>query len=176
MVERLGDRVTHWITHNEPWVAAFLGHLYGVFAPGIQDWSAALTAAHNIMVSHGYATEAIKAASSAANVGIAVDCRPARPATPEAADAARHFDGFRNRWFFDPLFGRGYPQDILDIYRRKGRVVGEIPSFVEDVDMETIAAPIDFFGLNYYTTLPVNRGSEQVDDPEQPPGPEPRDG
>jgi beta-glucosidase len=176
VVERLGDRVTNWITHNEPWVAAFLGHLYGVFAPGIRDWGVALTAGHNIMVSHGRATEAIRGASSAARVGIAVDCRPALPATPADAEAARHFDGFRNRWFFDPLFGHGYPADILDAYRAGGRVVGEVPSFVAEGDMEAIAAPIEFLGLNYYTTLPVSRGSEELDDPERPPGPEPQDG
>ena len=176
VVERLGDRVTNWITHNEPWVAAFLGHLYGVFAPGIESWEVALTAAHNIMVSHGRATEAMRVASSTARIGIAVDCRPARPATPEDAEAARHFDGFRNRWFFDPLFGRGYPRDILDTYRSRGRIEGEVPSFVREGDMETIAAPIDFLGLNYYTTLSVTRGSDEVDDPEQPPGPEAVDG
>ena len=33
----LGDRVGHWITINEPWVAAYLGHGAGVHAPGHRD-------------------------------------------------------------------------------------------------------------------------------------------
>lgn len=170
MADRLGDRVGNWITHNEPWVAAFLGHLYGVFAPGVQDWGTALTAGHSILVSHGVATKAIRAGSPTSRVGIAVDCRPARPATSDDVAATRHFDGFRNRWFLDPLFGRGYPGDLIDAYRQKGRISGDVPSFIEDGDMNMIATPIDFLGINYYTTLLVTRGSEEVDDPERPPG------
>ena len=36
MGEQLGDVVSEWITHNEPWVVAFLGHAEGIKAPGIQ--------------------------------------------------------------------------------------------------------------------------------------------
>lgn len=165
----LGDRVRNWITHNEPWVAAFLGHLYGVFAPGVTDWRVALRAAHHILVSHGRATEVIRGLAPDASVGIAVDCRPVRRRSDDQA-AARHFDGFRNRWFFDPLFGKGYPDDVVDAYRRAGRLEGDPPGFVQDGDMEVIATPLDFLGLNYYTTLPVAVGAEERDDPERAPG------
>ncbi|MDH3306044.1 MAG: family 1 glycosylhydrolase, partial [Acidimicrobiia bacterium] len=118
MVSTLGDRVAHWITHNEPWVSANLGYGEGVFAPGRTGKATALAAAHHILVSHGLATDAIRSLQASAQVGIALDCRTARPASskPEDVAAARYFDGHRNRWFFDPVFGLGYPTDVLETF------------------------------------------------------------
>jgi beta-glucosidase len=171
MVETLGDRVRTWITHNEPWVASMLGHLEGVFAPGLTGWDNALPAAHHILLSHGTAAQAIRERQPDASVGIALDCRPCLPSstTPEDEDAARHFDGFRNRWFFDPVFDKGYPADIVEEYRRRGRLPdGPLP-FVYDGDMATIAAPIDFLGLNYYTSIRVAAEAEESEDTGVPP-------
>ncbi len=175
VADGLGDVVTHWITQNEPWVAAFLGHRDGVFAPGLTDWNAALTAAHHLLLSHGRAVETIRDKVASARVGIAIDCRPATPASSIDIDATRHFDGFRNRWFFDPIFGRGYPGDILGAYSSAGRIV-DPPEFVHDGDMATIATPLDFLGLNYYTTTVVSSGSEEEDEPFRPPGVDQPDG
>ncbi len=171
----LGDRVKHWITHNEPWVASMVGHRDGVFAPGRSSWPEALSASHHLLLSHGRATRALREQVAGAAIGPALDCRPAYPATESAADiaAARHFDGFRNRWFFDPVFGKGYPTDVLDVYRERGRFRGELPDFVLDGDMETIAAPIDFLGLNYYTGLAISAGADESEDTGVPPGPNP---
>ena len=154
---RLGDRVHNWITHNEPWVAAFLGYLDGVFAPGRQSWGDALAAGHHILLSHGRAVPILRA-HGATNVGIALDCRPVYPQTASAADAAAclHFDGFRNRWFFDPIFGKGYPEDTLREYRRRGRIAGHTLDVVQPGDMDAIAVPIDFLGINYYTSFGVS--------------------
>jgi beta-glucosidase len=165
VAEAIGDRVSTWITINEPWVAAYLGHLYGVFAPGLEDWSTALRAGHHLLLAHGRAGRLLPG-----RVGIAIDCRPATPATPADVEATRHFDGFRNRWFFDPVFGRGYPEDILDDYAAAGRLVASNPDFVRGGDIEEIAAPIDFLGLNYYTTSVIRSGEEEIDDPALPPG------
>ncbi|HEX9854738.1 MAG TPA: GH1 family beta-glucosidase [Acidimicrobiia bacterium] len=175
--EALGDRVRTWITHNEPWVATFLGHLEGVFAPGIRDWGAALAAGHHILLSHGLATQALRSTVPHASIGIAIDCRPSYPASDSEADrtAQRHFDGFRNRWFFDPVFGLGYPEDIVATYRDRGRFVGELP-FVVEGDMETIAQPIDFLGLNYYTSIGISAPDDESEDSGVPPGPNPPPG
>ncbi|MGI9609977.1 MAG: GH1 family beta-glucosidase [Acidimicrobiia bacterium] len=166
VVDRLGDRVKNWITHNEPWVATFLGHLEGVFAPGRQSWADALAAAHHILLSHGRAVPALRA-GGAEKVGIALDCRAVYPATDSAADVAatQHFDGFRNRWFYDPVFGKGYPADIVDSYRDRGRFEGPTIPAARPGDMEEIAAPVDFLGLNYYTSIPISaaRGDETED-------------
>ncbi|MGI9608857.1 MAG: family 1 glycosylhydrolase, partial [Acidimicrobiia bacterium] len=178
VAENLGDRVTNWITQNEPWVATYLGHLYGQFAPGLQDWGTSLEVAHNLLLSHGRAVETIHENAPGSRIGIALDCRPARPASDSREDreATKHFDGFRNRWFFDPVFGMGYPEELLRAFYIEGRIDSLEPSFVRGGDMEQIAVPIDFLGLNYYTTLPVSAGSEETDDPEAPPGPYPASG
>ncbi len=174
----LGDRVTRWITQNEPWSAAFAGHLDGVHAPGLRDWGAALTAGHHLLLSHGRAVPAIRANSPGSEVGIALDCRPSRPASDARADLAaqRHFDGFRNRWFFDPVFGRGYPQDMVDAYRARGRYHTQRPPFEEPGDRDEIGVPIDFLGINYYTSLVIAAGGDETEATGVPPGSEPPDG
>jgi beta-glucosidase len=165
-----GDRVTNWITHNEPWVASFLGHMEGMFAPGIQDWRAALAAAHHILLSHGRAVPVLRELVPGARVGIALDCRPAWPGSDQEDDvrAQLHFDGFRNRWFFDPVHGLGYPEDMVAAYRERGRMP---EALIWKGDMEAIAVPIDFLGLNYYTSLRIGAGSEETEETGQQPGP-----
>ena len=162
VAEALGDRVKNWITHNEPWVAAHLGYGTGVFAPGIADLGSALTAAHHILLSHGLAVPVIRAASSAAHVGIALDCRPSKPASSDPADIATNqaHDGFRNRWFFDPVFGKGYPDDVVALCNQRAVFDMAGLPFLRSGDLESIAAPIDFLGLNYYTSVAIRAGDE----------------
>ena len=159
----LGDRVTHWITHNEPWCTSLLSHQIGVHAPGWQDWPAALAAAHHVLLSHGLAAAQIRANVAKAEVGIAINFEPATPATDSPADyhAARIWDGYFFRWFVDPLMGRLYPADMVDYYTRSGRLPRGL-DFVQEGDMATIAAPLDFFGVNYYTRF-IARAGEDLD-------------
>src|SRR5207247_704918 len=65
------------------------------------------------------AADAIRAADPDARVGIALNLSPCDPASdaPADADAAARMDGYLNRWFLDPLFGRRYPKDMLELYR-----------------------------------------------------------
>jgi beta-glucosidase len=147
---RLGDRVKHWITHNEPWVAAFLGYGMGIHAPGIQDFQQALAASHHLLLSHGWATPIIRANSENAEVGITLSINDVLPASPSPQDyaAAREIDGFTNRWFLDPVYGRGYPTDVVEWF---DRVHGARLDMVQEGDLAVIAAPTDFLGHNYYT-------------------------
>jgi beta-glucosidase len=174
----LGDRVDVWVTHSEPWVAAYLGHLEGVFAPGIQDWGAALAAGHHLLLSHGRSVPVIRANAPGSRVGISLDCRPSTPASDDPADhdAQRHFDGFRNRWFFDPVFGKGYPEDIVADFRDRRRIEAGGPEWLRSDDLVDIASPIDFLGLNYYTSIEVAAGADETEDTGVPPGPHPRPG
>lgn len=176
--EDLREMVGVWITHNEPWVAAMLGHQTGDFAPGISDWETALVVGHHLLLSHARATAELKELSTDHRVGIALDCRPARPASEREEDVAatRHFDGYRNRWFFDPVFGQGYPDDMVETYVDRGRLPGGLDAMVRDGDMEEIATPIDFLGLNYYTTVDIAAGREESETPDVAPGPDPPDG
>ena len=146
VAERLGDRVSNWITHNEPWVAAWLGYGSGEHAPGRANAADALAAAHHLLLSHGWAAEAIRRAAPDANVGITLVLSPAYPASESEEDrqAAQNADGFYNRWFLDPVFRGSYPADLLEYFAPSAPPV-------EDGDIETIAAPLDFLGVNYYT-------------------------
>jgi beta-glucosidase len=145
VTRRLGDRVKHWITHNEPWVVAFVGNYQGRHAPGAKDLRTALQVAHHLLLSHGQAVPLIRAASPDAQIGITLDLSEIHPATdtPEDQAAARRFDGCWNRWFLDPLYGRGYPADLVEFY-------GELMPAVTADDLAQIAVPTDFLGINYY--------------------------
>lgn len=176
VADSLGDQVGRWITHNEPWVAAFLGHRDGVFAPGLTDWETSLIAAHNILVSHGRATKAIRGSVSNATVGIALDCRPSVAADADSEDANRHYDGARNRWFFDPVFGKGYPEDVVATYTEKGYLPSGLDSLIDDGDLDDISVPIDFLGVNYYTTVTISGEPPEADEAEGPVGPDAPEG
>ncbi len=153
VTRRLGDRVRSWVTHNEPWCISILGHEQGCHAPGLKEPATALQAAHHLLLSHGRAVPVIRGNVEDAEVGIVLIHCPAHPLTDSAADrdAARWFDGFFNRWFSEPVFRGRYPADaVADRVRRGHLPAGELP-FVKQGDMPTIATPIDFLGLNYYS-------------------------
>ena len=146
----LGDRVKNWITHNEPWCVSILSHQIGAHAPGLRDTEAALRAAHHVLLSHGWAVPVIRANSPGAEVGITLNMEWVEAASRSAADArvAGEADGRFNRWFLDPLYGRHYPADVVAGY------AAALPNgldFVLPGDLDAIASPTDFLGLNYYS-------------------------
>jgi beta-glucosidase len=147
VVRRLGDRVKHWITLNEPWCSAFLGYWTGDHAPGIRE-GPVLAAAHHLLLGHGLALAALRAAYPDVQAGITLNFSPADPASDSDADraAAWRYDGFFNRWYLDPLYRSAYPEDMLELYAR----LGQTPPVQPD-DMRIIAAPMDFLGVNYYS-------------------------
>jgi beta-glucosidase len=155
VVGRLGDRVRFWMTHNEPWVYAWIGHSWGKHAPGRTSEADAVATAHHLLLSHGWAAEAIRRGSADAQVGIALNLAHTYPAsdTPEDEAAAWRVDGAGNRWFLDPIFRGSYPTDLLD----RSELV---EPFVLEGDMEAIAAPIDFLGVNNYFRFVVTAADE----------------
>ncbi|WP_433702122.1 GH1 family beta-glucosidase [Nocardiopsis sp. CA-288880] len=160
VAEALGDRVGHWMTINEPWCSAFLGYHNGHHAPGHKDAAQAVAATHHLLLGHGLAVEAIRSTGHPAKVGLAHNQAVIRPHGPTAADAraARRADGVRNRIFTDPLFKGRYPADVLED-------LAEISdfSFVSDGDLETISAPLDFLGVNYYSPEFVAASAKGLD-------------
>ncbi len=146
MQERLGDRVAAITTHNEPWVMATLGHEIGTFAPGIRDRAVAMQVAHHLLLSHGLALQALRAQGSSANLGIVLNLSPVHAATDTEADqaSARLEDGRLVRWYMDSLFKGRYPQDVIDF-------LGPDMPRIEPGDMDVIATPMDFLGINYYS-------------------------
>lgn len=145
VTRRLGDRVKHWITHNEPWCSSMMSYWEGVHAPGGRSLPDALQACHHILLSHGLAIPVIRRNVTEAQVGITLSLHPITAASDSAADqaAVRRHDGLRNRWFLDPLFGRGYPEDTLAL-------LGEAAPAVQPGDLAAIATATDFLGVNYY--------------------------
>jgi beta-glucosidase len=146
VVRLLGDRVSHWITFNEPWVFAFAGYLTGKHAPGLTDLPAAVQAAHHALVAHGVAADAIRAYGDAgARVGIVLNLSHVDPATDSQADieAAHRFDGYLNRWFLDPLFHGRYPEDVFPLLG--GQALQSEPD-----DLAGLPERVDFLGINNY--------------------------
>lgn len=162
VVERLGDRVENWMSFNEPWCIVHLGHDNGHHAPGMKDRSAALRVAHHVNVAHGLALPRMRGLCPKGRHGIVLNLTPGYPASASQHDrgAAEWFDGFFNRWYLDPIFGRGYPKDMLGHYAADGALDSMTPSFIEDGDLELIAPELDFLGVNYYSRA-ILRGPEE---------------
>ena len=148
MFDSFGDHVDTWITHNEPFVAAFMGYATGRFAPGHRDYVEALQAAHHLLLSHGLAVQAFRARSLKGKIGITLSYFPARPATDSQADvlAARRDRESHLGWFADPVFKGWYPEMIWKHYGGKGLAMPDIAP----EDMRLISLPVDFLGMNYY--------------------------
>jgi beta-glucosidase len=161
VVEHLGDRVGQWMTINEPWVAATMGYVTGLHAPGRMSLADGLRAAHHLLLGHGLAVRRIREVAPAARVGIVLNQEYKQPASAHLADLAesRLEDGLMNRWYADPVAGRGYPEDVVEH-------LGWDRDPVRDGDLEVISAPLDQVGLNYYTRSVVAAAS--VDDGERP--------
>jgi beta-glucosidase len=146
---RLGDRVTRWITHNEPWCIGMLGYWRGVQAPGITgDLRAALTAAHHLHLSHGRAVRTYREQRHPGEIGVTLNLAPHRPHSDSDADhrAVALSDGYFNRWFLDPVLRGTYPEDMVSHFSDLAGPLG----FIRPGDTAAAAPGIDFLGVNYY--------------------------
>ncbi|MDT0317470.1 GH1 family beta-glucosidase [Streptomyces millisiae] len=151
VVDRLGDRVTRWMTLNEPFCSAFVGYAIGRHAPGAREGRGALAAAHHLLVGHGLAVRALRAAG-ADEVGIVLNPDLLLPASGSEADlgAVRRAETLHNAVWLDPLFAGRYPEHEAETW-------GELAdgSWRLDGDLEIIGAPLDFLGINYYRPITV---------------------
>ncbi|WP_165977769.1 GH1 family beta-glucosidase [Nonomuraea diastatica] len=146
---RLADRVTWWITQNEPWIIALLGYQLGLHAPGVADLGTAVKAGHHVLLGHGAAADVLHAHPGVL-AGSALSLFPCDPATAGEADraAATGSDGYVNRWYLDPLLAGGYPADMRGHWER---ALGHGLDFIQDGDEAAIRGRSDFLGVNYYT-------------------------
>ncbi|MFI9553198.1 GH1 family beta-glucosidase [Nonomuraea endophytica] len=169
---RLGDRVEHWATLNEPWVSAFLGYGNGVHAPGRTDPAAAMRAAHHLLLGHGLAARQLRAAG-ARSIMLVVNAAPVLTtaqvndpeAEPSEADAAavRRIDALLNRQFLDPALRGAYPAEVLAAAERNGGT-----AHILDGDLTLINAPVDLVGVNYYNPCLVESAPGTPADPAWP--------
>jgi beta-glucosidase len=144
--EAFGPSVRNWTTLNEPFCSAILGYEIGVHAPGRKSRPDAYRAVHHLLLGHGLAVRDYRASGAKGNIGIVLNIQSPRPATPSkrdalAADRAADRD---SRMYLGPLFGRGYPERHL-------AACPDVSMPVEKGDMEIIAQPLDYVGINYYT-------------------------
>ncbi|MER7557506.1 GH1 family beta-glucosidase [Nocardioides sp. NPDC126508] len=139
MGERLADRVAHWCPVNEPNVVTVFGHALGMHAPGEALVFDALPAGHHLLLGHGLAVQALRAAG-ATSIGTATNHMPVWPATDSEGDVATAglLDTLWNHSFADPVLLGRYPEDLAALFP------------VQDGDLEVISTPVDFYGLNYY--------------------------
>ncbi len=155
VVDRLSDRVSHWMPQNEPQCYLGLGHLVGRHAPGLQmGFAEVLLATHHSLLAHGKAVQVIRARAKtrpvigAAPVGFvkipdtesAEDIEAARAATFSVTQKNCE----SNTWFSDPMILGAYPADGIELF------AGDMPEIRAD-DMETICQPLDFYGANIYS-------------------------
>ncbi|GAB1483659.1 GH1 family beta-glucosidase [Treponema sp.] len=143
---RYGDRVKNWMSFNEPWVASVCGNLFGVHAPGLKDIKTTLAVAHGILLAHGRSVPIVHSNVSKGKIGIVNNLAYVEAASTSEKDqeAARRWDGAFNRWYMDPVFRGSYPEDMLKWF-------GKLAPEIKPGDMESISAPTDFLGVNYYT-------------------------
>jgi len=137
-------RVAGWMTLNEPWCSAYLGHAEGRHAPGLADTRYGVEAMHHLLLAHGLGTIAIRANDSAP-VGLVCNVNAVTPASTDAADraAAERAAASANHWVLDPLFLGRYPALLAELWPAASAPV-------RAGDMDAIGVPMDFLGLNYY--------------------------
>lgn len=144
LAKKFADRVSMWATLNEPYCAAFLGYADKVMAPGKGNPASGFEAAYRLLVAHAKSVEVLRQ-HKASNVGVALNLTTFIAEDAGAQAAANQMDGIMNRLWLDPLAGRGLPTDIVE----KTRNITDW-SFVNESDLASIAAPIDWLGINYY--------------------------
>jgi beta-glucosidase len=177
VVDKLSDRVSHWMTLNEPQVFITFGHQVGYLAPGLTlDFPEVLVTAHNSLLAHGKAVQAIRArARTRPTIGAVHATSIYFPHTEKQTDieAARNRmfsvlekNCWNNTWFADPMILGRYPEDGMRLFE------SDLPE-ISDGDMETICQPLDFYGLNNYEGRAVRAASdgspEVVRSPDGPP-------
>ncbi|WP_029351143.1 GH1 family beta-glucosidase [Bosea sp. 117] len=148
---RLGDRVKNWAMFNEPSVHAIFGHAFGNHAPGQTGWASYVMAQHHQNLAQGTAIRALRAENRGWNLGTVLSLQPVHPASDREIDAkaAQRFDAAWNTVNLDPLFHGRYPEIVASSFA----------PLVKAGDLDTIKAPIDFLGVNYYGRAHI------VDDP-----------
>ena len=142
---RIGDRMHSIATINEPWCVSWLSHFEGAHAPGLRDIRATARAMHHVLLAHGTATQAMRA-MGLSNLGAVFNLEWATPA--DDSEAAHHAaavqDAIYNRFFMGGVFQKAYPELALE------GLEPHLPTGWQD-DFETIGAPVDWCGINYYT-------------------------
>lgn len=163
VTKALDEFVDGWITINEPMVCGYLGYATGIHAPGRSDPTSFGTVAHHLLLAHGLAMEVLSDLAPHTPRGIALNVSCVHAASDQADDqaAARKADLTFYRRFLDPLLTGRYSDELA-------MLPDERPPNIVPGDLELIAQPLDFLGINYYTRN-MYRASERAAFEEVPP-------
>jgi beta-glucosidase len=158
--DRLGDRGGQWMTLCEPLSIAQGGYIGGVLAPAMRDLYAGLRAGHHILLAHGRAVQAFRAAGANGEIGTSTGVVDVQPASDSEADrsAVDKVNVKHNALYLDPVMKGAYPDVAPEIF-------GEAWPAIRDGDLEIISTPIDFLGVTYYAGLVV-ADSDHATDPQ----------
>ena len=148
VMARLGDRVHRTATINEPWCVSWLSHYEGHHAPGQRDIRAAARAMHHVQLGHGLAVERLRAEGHG-DLGVVLNFTDILPHGDGQEVAVDRADAIANRWFIESVRKGSYPEAALE------GLAPHMPAGWE-ADMPTIATPIDWLGVNYYTRTLVS--------------------
>ena len=156
--ERLGGRVKHWATLNEPKTVVNLGYGTGEHAPGIRSSTAPLVAAHNMLLAHAEAVKVYRETfqpSQGGWVSLVVNCDWREPWDPNsAADVAAAKRAMEEEmgWFAEPLYTGHYPNSMRE------RLGDDLPRFNPE-QSAALKGSVDYFALNHYTSRYVKAAS-----------------
>ncbi len=152
VAKRLGDRVKHWATFNEPNIHALFGYGLGEHAPGIAGLPNMLAAMHNQNLAHGRAVQALRSERADLRIGTIMSLQPALPSGEGDRHATERFAAMWNGACLDPLLKGVYP----------AAVAGDFAPLIAGGDLAVIRQPIDFIGVNYYAPMYVRDAPQSL--------------
>lgn len=164
IAKRLGDRVRHWMTLNEPQVFIGMGMFSAEHAPGDKlAWREILTAIHHSHLVHFRAMDVLRAhCAKTPSIGAAPVGGIAVPNTESEADiqaakvatfAVRERANWQNAWYWEAMIRGEYPADGIAAYGDDFN-----PEWQDEIRTEHRAA--DFFGVNIYSSPKVKAGPD----------------
>ena len=148
-----GNRISFYVTLNEPWCSAYHGYRYGIHAPGIADESSGFLACHNLLLAHGMAMPLLRQNADQSQHGIVLNFTPNYPVDESSIDAAKFADDEHSHWFIKPIMEGNYPDSVYQHF------IDHMPK-IESNDMAIISEKIDFLGVNFYSRSMVTDGRQ----------------
>ena len=148
-----GDRISFYVTLNEPWCSAYHGYRYGIHAPGIADEKSGFLACHNLLLAHGMAMPILRKNASNSKHGIVLNFTPNYPVDDSSIEAAQFADDEHSHWFLKPLIDGKYPESVYNHFL-------DVMPVIESTDMQIISEKIDFLGVNFYSRSMVSNARQ----------------
>ena len=155
IARNFGDDLENLVSINEPWCVAWLSHYLGEHAPGLRDLSSAVKASHYVCLGHGLGVQAARAETEKP-IGVVLNFTPGRLETKTKinTEALERYEAVTNTWYLSAIIKGNYPDVALQ------ELEGYLPNSWKS-DLQNIKEPIDFIGINYYTTVLLKSGGDK---------------